>query len=101
MPFKQRFDKFKLDIKIWWCQHLINIGATILKKGCMLEVGQRITLPAGPGPSLTGKGTVTRTSAQTVWIENMFYNFKQNKVTYSWSDKPPRKTSVVKIESKS
>lgn len=90
----------KIDLKYWWKQQLIDLGAKLMRKGCSMYVGQRVTLPAGHGPSLTGKGTVKRSSSQTVWVENMFFNFKQNAITYSWSDKPPRKTSVVKLEPK-
>ncbi|MFN8238625.1 MAG: hypothetical protein U0T77_10695 [Chitinophagales bacterium] len=100
MELSKKVKKAKTDLMYWWRQWLIDTGAKLMRKGCMMYVGQRVTLPAGNGPSLTGKGTVHRSSPQTVWVENMFFNFKQNAVTYSWTDKPPRKTSVVKLEPK-
>ena len=100
MTMKERFKQLHERLIFWWHDQLRNTGARLIRKGCLMYVGQRVTLPAGNGPSLNGKGTTYRSQPQTVWVENMFFNFKQNAVTYSWSDKPPKKVPVVKLEPK-
>lgn len=87
--FKQRWKNVKVDFKIWLSGWLLNIGARLLRRGTLYQVGQPIKLPAGPGPSLTIKNkTVIRKKPVTYFIENIYFNFKQNQINYSWSEKP-------------
>lgn len=86
---KQRLNGLKVQFIIWYSSQLLNMGARLVRKGTLYQVGQPMKLPAGLGPSLNSKNTmVNRTQACTVWIENIYFNFKLNRITYAWSDKP-------------
>lgn len=81
--------ELKIKLKIWWNGQLINIGANLIRRGTLYRVGQPIKLPKGYGPALnSAKTKVWRNSATTYWVKNIFFNFKDNCINYSWSDKP-------------
>jgi hypothetical protein len=81
----------KTKFKIWYSQKLLNIGANLLRKGMLYQVGQPVHLPAGYGPALnSAKTRVNRTKSVTYWVQNIFFDFKENKLKFSWSNKPIR-----------
>lgn len=49
----------------------LRIGAYYLKKGAVIQVGQPIKLAK----------TETRKKETTRWVENIYYNFRQDRVT--------------------
>lgn len=94
MNLKQHFDLIKASgFNAWIRQLQLNLGAYLMRRGAGLQPGQPVRVPAGTGPSMTGHGTVVRRKAQTYWIQNMYFNFNLNKVTYKWSEKPILKIS--------
>ena len=58
-------------------QRQVEMGAYLLKKGTMYQVGQPFLI----------KDEFTK-KTKTRYIDNLFYNFKANKVTHRFSDKP-------------
>lgn len=95
MTFKAGFNTlmdrvkwFKSNRKILVARLQLRVGAYFIRKGALLQPGQPLRLPKGKGPSLRGKGEVYRNAPTQVWIENMFFNFRHNKITYQYSDKP-------------
>lgn len=79
---------FMANRKILIARIQLQIGAYFIRKGALLQPGQPLRLPKGKGPSLRGKGEVYRNAPIQVWIENMYFNFRHNKITYTYSDKP-------------
>lgn len=90
---------FKKNRKILISRLYLRIGAFFIRKGAILQPGQKIVLPKGKGPSLTGSGEVYRSQPSVVWIENMYYNFRRNAITYSFKDKPIKGLSEKFAES--
>ena len=75
----------KLIILLWkrpkhWRLFIwLEIGSWFIRRGAAYQVGQPFILP------VKKKG---RTIKKTVYIKNLYFNFKQNKITHSFSDKP-------------
>ena len=88
MLFEQSIRKLKSRFKLWKAELLVNWGCRLIREGALLKVGQAVNLPRGEGPSLTGRGTVIRRKAQVVYVKNIFFNFRENKMTYEWSERP-------------
>jgi len=65
--------------KHWKLYLQLEIGAYFIRRGAGYQIGQPFVLP------LKNKGKKYR---KTVYIQNLFYNFKENKITHSFSDKP-------------
>ena len=55
----------------------LRIGAYYLKRGAGVHVGQRITFR--PTKNM---------AKRPMYIDNLYYNFKQNRVTHTMSKKP-------------
>lgn len=83
--------KYKLQQRVR--QFYLNMGGYFLRKGVGLVVGQQIQLPRAVDKGFRG-GRVKR-GVSTVWVDNIYFNFKLNKITYTWSDKP---VPVVKAD---
>lgn len=88
MSLKKRLNQLKISFNIWKHQLLLDIGANLIRRGALLQYGQPVRLNAGDGPALKGRYKVNRSKGKTVYVKNMFFDFKNNKITYSWSDKP-------------
>lgn len=57
-------------------QYYLEIGVYFLKKGVGRKVGDAFTLP--------GK------KKRTVWIDNLYCNFKENRINHRFTNKPPQ-----------
>ena len=57
----------------------VEIGAYFIRRGAGYQVGQPFILP------LKRKEFTVR---KKVYIDNLFFNFKENKITHSFSEKP-------------
>lgn len=74
---------FKIKIaQLWWANapaYQINLekGAYYIRKGAVFQVGQPFKIK----DRATGK-------VRTRYIENLFFNFKANKIVHKFSDKP-------------
>lgn len=87
--FKQRLN----NVKLWWklqfkliqliwasaprYQRDLEKGSFYIRRGTGFQVGQ----PFKVKDRGTGK-------IRTLYIENLFYNFKSNKITHKFSDRP-------------
>lgn len=65
--------------KHWWLYVNVEIGAYFIRRGAGYQIGQPFMLP------VKRKGLTVR---KKVYIYNLFFNFKENKITHSFSDKP-------------
>ncbi len=63
-----KFSKSKLRLKL---------GVYYLKKGTIFQVGQPMDLPADQYQQ-----------TRRLYIKNLFYNYRDNKVTHTFSKKP-------------
>ncbi len=54
----------------------LQIGAYLLRYGTVYQVGQPFDVPRKNGKK------------QRRWIKNLFFDYRNNKITYSFSDKP-------------
>ncbi len=86
LAFKQRLKawwNFKVKLfQLWWFdapryQKDLEKGIYYLRKGTIFQVGQHFKIR----DHKTGK-------LRTRYIDNLFFNFKANKVTHRFSEKP-------------
>lgn len=71
--FKTHSNLFKDKNRRIWA---LQIGVYLLRYGTIFQVGQPFDVPRKNGKK------------QRRWIKNLYFNYRQNKVTYSFSDKP-------------
>ena len=57
----------------------LEIGAWFIRRGAGYQVGQPFVIP------VKKKGRSTR---KKVYIKNLYYNFRENKITHAFSDTP-------------
>jgi hypothetical protein len=86
LTFKQRLNtwwNFKVKMfQLWWFsapkyQKNLEKGIYYLRKGAIFQVGQPFKIK----DKHTGK-------FRTRYIDNLFFNFKQNTITHKFSDRP-------------
>ena len=64
--------KLLIGWRAFVAQIRLNRGAKLVRKGAVLQIGQPVRLASG----------------KTRYVKNMFFNFRQNNITYKWSDRP-------------
>ena len=62
-------------------QVYLNLGSQFLKSGAGVKIGDPRQIPVGKHPNGTTK-TMLR------YVNNVYYNFKQNRLSLSYTDKP-------------
>jgi len=80
---KELQTKFKASLKRIYLQ----LGSHFLRKGASLLPGQQVNLPSAIRKGF--KGSKIKRGAHSVYVDNVYYNFKQNKVNYRFSEKKP------------
>ena len=62
-------------------QVYLNLGSQFLRAGAGVKIGDKRKVPVGRNPNGT-------TKTKTMWISNIYYNFKQNRITTSHTSQP-------------
>jgi len=73
--------------KNWLRQLYLNMGAYFLRKGAGLTPGMKIELKTAVKSGM--KGHAVRRGVKKIWIKNMYFNFRLNKIVYSFTHRKP------------
>lgn len=65
----------------------LQLGAYFLRKAVTLKVGQQISLQKAVRKGF--KGSKIKRGATNMYVDNVFFNFKMNKIVYRFSEKMP------------
>jgi hypothetical protein len=74
----------------------LQLGTYFTRKGASFLPGHKITLAKAIGKGF--RGSKIKRGKRTIYVDNVYYNFKLNKLVYRFSEKPPKPPHNQKVK---